>query len=262
MKTPEEMFTGQIPDVSNLRVFGTKVFVYILKHQMEMEMEAKAARCIFLKLDELTKGYRCYCPKTKRILISRDVFIIESSSGSCQDGDETPTTFPFQLFRLRTIQHTSGTNDTPPLENCEVLPPSQTDIVPEQQEEGSRTPVGPPTSPTPPIETPSQSGATPQNLSSLDTPDQSTPIQVYTCRQLPTLVPNPVRKSSRTRRLSVRLEGYVGSLETKPLTYKTASQDPRWLAAMQEEVDSLQENNTWTLTSLPHGKKAITSKWV
>lgn len=31
---------------------------------------------------------------------------------------------------------------------------------------------------------------------------------------------------------------------------------------MQEEISALEQNNTWTVVSLPLGKKAIGSKWV
>ena len=36
----------------------------------------------------------------------------------------------------------------------------------------------------------------------------------------------------------------------------------RWKNEMNKEYSSLQENNTWCLVDLPHGKKAIGSKWV
>jgi hypothetical protein len=31
---------------------------------------------------------------------------------------------------------------------------------------------------------------------------------------------------------------------------------------MDKEIAALEENKTWTVVSLPHGKKAIGSKWV
>lgn len=35
-----------------------------------------------------------------------------------------------------------------------------------------------------------------------------------------------------------------------------------WKTAMNEELKSLMENHTWTLTELPQGRKAIPNKWV
>ena len=37
---------------------------------------------------------------------------------------------------------------------------------------------------------------------------------------------------------------------------------PQWDVAMDEEANALDENETWKLTPLPEGKKAIGCKWV
>ena len=34
-----------------------------------------------------------------------------------------------------------------------------------------------------------------------------------------------------------------------------------WVTAMNEEIASLEANETWTLESLPKGRKAVGSKW-
>ncbi|XP_074322725.1 uncharacterized protein LOC141659696 [Apium graveolens] len=41
-----------------------------------------------------------------------------------------------------------------------------------------------------------------------------------------------------------------------------AVSNPKWIEAMQKELTTLEQNNTWELVSLPPGKKAIGSKWV
>jgi len=41
------------------------------------------------------------------------------------------------------------------------------------------------------------------------------------------------------------------------------SQDaPFWKEAVQDEMDSIMENNTWVLVDLPPECKPITSKWI
>jgi hypothetical protein len=42
----------------------------------------------------------------------------------------------------------------------------------------------------------------------------------------------------------------------------TALQDPKWVTAMQAEMDVLQANQTWELVPLPSGEKTIGCKWV
>lgn len=50
-----------------------------------------------------------------------------------------------------------------------------------------------------------------------------------------------------------------------PQTFEEAmrsANSKEWIKAMDEEVQSLNENNTFTLTSLPRGKKTVGGKWV
>ncbi|GJU96164.1 ribonuclease H-like domain, reverse transcriptase, RNA-dependent DNA polymerase [Tanacetum coccineum] len=50
--------------------------------------------------------------------------------------------------------------------------------------------------------------------------------------------------------------------EDEPRNYKEASNDQKWIEAMKVELDSINRNNTWVLTNLPTGHKAIGLKWV
>ncbi|KAL0454692.1 UNVERIFIED_CONTAM: Retrovirus-related Pol polyprotein from transposon TNT 1-94 [Sesamum latifolium] len=45
-------------------------------------------------------------------------------------------------------------------------------------------------------------------------------------------------------------------------TYSQSQGQAKWELAMQEEIQALEKNNTWNLTSLPDGKWAIGSRWV
>ncbi|KAD4983048.1 hypothetical protein E3N88_19719 [Mikania micrantha] len=46
-----------------------------------------------------------------------------------------------------------------------------------------------------------------------------------------------------------------------PVTYTEAAPKPEWQQAMHEEMEALRRNQTWELTSLPAGKKAVGVKW-
>nr|GEZ48289.1 ribonuclease H-like domain, reverse transcriptase, RNA-dependent DNA polymerase [Tanacetum cinerariifolium] len=50
--------------------------------------------------------------------------------------------------------------------------------------------------------------------------------------------------------------------EEEPRNYKEASTDKKWIESMKIELDSINKNNTWTLTTLPTNQKAIGLKWV
>ncbi|KAL0310336.1 UNVERIFIED_CONTAM: Retrovirus-related Pol polyprotein from transposon RE2 [Sesamum calycinum] len=65
--------------------------------------------------------------------------------------------------------------------------------------------------------------------------------------------------------LSTRPQRHVSKpawMLQEPKTYLQASKDANWVMAMQEELQALDKNGTWELTSLPPTKRAIGSKWV
>jgi len=48
----------------------------------------------------------------------------------------------------------------------------------------------------------------------------------------------------------------------EPQHFKDAILIKEWCEAMSKEIDALEANHTWDITDLPHGKKAISSKWL
>lgn len=49
---------------------------------------------------------------------------------------------------------------------------------------------------------------------------------------------------------------------TEPSRYKQASQHPELVKAMKQELEALDNNDTWEIVDLPKGKKVIGNKWV
>ena len=65
-------------------------------------------------------------------------------------------------------------------------------------------------------------------------------------------------------RLSESNKSFVNQLSTVsiPNSKQEALADPRWKAAMNEEMKSLQKNETWELVDRPLGKKPVGCRWV
>ena len=49
--------------------------------------------------------------------------------------------------------------------------------------------------------------------------------------------------------------------EEEPDSFEEANKSKEWRTTMEEEYNSILKNNTWSLVNLPHGKKAIGTKW-
>ncbi|KAL0369047.1 UNVERIFIED_CONTAM: Retrovirus-related Pol polyprotein from transposon RE1 [Sesamum calycinum] len=108
-------------------------------------------------------------------------------------------------------------------------------------------------------------------------PNTSSPISDLTPASTP--APLPLRQSTRTTKKPAWLSDFVCnhasnfsaahmhfvaqlSILQEPKSYAQAQGHLEWDKAMAEELQALETNNTWEVTSLPAGKKAIGSRWV
>jgi hypothetical protein len=77
--------------------------------------------------------------------------------------------------------------------------------------------------------------------------------------------------AQRYRRLSsilghpkdkVEEQGLLLAAGEEPATFEEAMRDVNWKKVMLDEMGSIEQNQTWTLVSLPPGHKAIGLKWI
>ena len=88
-----------------------------------------------------------------------------------------------------------------------------------------------------------------------------------------------ISRPQRTRHMSARLQDCVitsddvvdeeGELvhyafyaDVEPVNAAEALKDSKWMKSMNEELKSIEVNNTWSLVELPQGKKENDVKWV
>ncbi|KAL0373958.1 UNVERIFIED_CONTAM: hypothetical protein Sradi_3311500 [Sesamum radiatum] len=50
-------------------------------------------------------------------------------------------------------------------------------------------------------------------------------------------------------------------MNDEPLSFEKAVKEKKWIQAMEEEIHSIEKNDTWELAILPSGHKAIGVKW-
>jgi transposase InsO family protein len=101
-KTPFEALTGNVPDLSHMRIFGCEAYALIPgRHK---KFDPKGTRCVFLGYSSEAKCYRLWDLEAKKVLRRRDVrfnetcFPFESPAGESASpfppGDSQRTWFP------------------------------------------------------------------------------------------------------------------------------------------------------------------------
>ncbi|BBH02251.1 transposable element gene [Prunus dulcis] len=74
----------------------------------------------------------------------------------------------------------------------------------------------------------------------------------------------PIANHVSTEKLSEPLKAFVHQLSAIhiPTKVSEALKDPKWVQAIKEEMKALEKNQTWTLETIPRGKKTIGCRWV
>ena len=87
--TPYELLFGAPPEYAHLRIFGCLCYPNTAATAPH-KLAPRSARCIFLGYSLDQRGYKCYNPMTKRVIISRHVYFDETCFPFAQDA--TPST--------------------------------------------------------------------------------------------------------------------------------------------------------------------------
>ena len=75
--TSYAVWNDRKPDLSMYRVFGCRVYVNILRKDRK-NLEPHTNPCVFIGFSDGYKGWKCYDPETKKIVIARDVVFDET----------------------------------------------------------------------------------------------------------------------------------------------------------------------------------------
>ena len=89
-KTPYELWKGRKPNVKYFRIFGSTCF--ILKDRENVgKFDSQSDKGIFLGYSSISKAYRVYNKRTKKVMETINVFIDEAlDSGSKKISEEIP----------------------------------------------------------------------------------------------------------------------------------------------------------------------------
>ncbi|GJY40225.1 ribonuclease H-like domain, reverse transcriptase, RNA-dependent DNA polymerase [Tanacetum coccineum] len=258
--TPYEAIKQRKPNLENLRVFGCIAYAKVPSQHLT-KLDDKSTKMVYLGNEQGSKAFRLFDPTTQRICVSRDVMFKENETWDWKDymseliKDEPEWTD----FRIGDLKATNKHHDQgfQPIEEDNEFPNNDDDDY------VSPTRDSPSHSQTP--HTPSTSSS---QVNSQVTPNTSTQSYYQSDNDSTQVINSPSHFDHTPlrgfRTLSDLYENTEELLlaEDEPKNYKEASSDQKWIEAMKVELDSINRNNTWELTTLPKGHKAIGLKWV
>ena len=75
-KTPQEVWSGNPADYSNLKIFGCPTYAPVDNGKLE----SRSIKCVFLGYKASVKGYKkLWCPENRKVVINRDVVFDETA---------------------------------------------------------------------------------------------------------------------------------------------------------------------------------------
>lgn len=90
--TPFEALLHRKADLSHLRITDCTAFVFVPK-ELCSKLGATSIKIVLLGYDDATKGYRCYNPLTKKIIINTNVAFMEAQPGQFLSSSLGPDLF-------------------------------------------------------------------------------------------------------------------------------------------------------------------------
>ncbi|RVW81531.1 Retrovirus-related Pol polyprotein from transposon RE1 [Vitis vinifera] len=233
-KTPFERLYLKPPTYSHLRVFGC--LAYATNVHVSHKFDHRAITCIFIGYPLDKKHTNCSISPPEKY----------SPAGMYPTANPTPTLLKTYTRRPKHAPSPLLEIPTPPLPFVETLLPTTSSLP-----------------------------SSPSLLLSSSNPSDPSPPLLGLPQPAPT---ETLRRSNRSHNPPAKLQDYVCShithacsdqspslflgLTKEPRSYSEAAVHLEWQEAMRSELQALQANGTWTLTSLPTGKTPIGCRWV
>ncbi|KAJ8725064.1 hypothetical protein PYW07_016022 [Mythimna separata] len=273
-KVPEEVFTGERVDLSNLKVFGCRAQVLVKDHSRK-KFDAKTVQMIMTGYSTNSKAYRFINLEDDptRIIIARDATFMENVSAATKEKQKAAVPVSKKDAVVIDLQY-----DIPGVSRSITQPevPRIADPVAvripvassnmNEEESGSVSSTTRASSPTR-----SDSGEnfydsvdvedpTAEDLQSSASVDLEHPVAegLESSRRYPARNRVPKREKDMVYNFHV-------SDDPDPISVKDAmerSDKKFWVEAMKDEFNSLKVNGTWELVDRPLDANVVKTKWV
>lgn len=229
-KSPYEIWTNKKYDIHQLKAFGSPVFVHIPKERRR-KWDSKGEKGLMIGYGEHVKGYRVYFPERNCIDTKRDVVFLNQDV--CKENESTVMLGLNDLLIQDEHQETKKVSEI--TEDKETQSNSDTLTTLEDVSTG---------------ESESYSEYEPCD-------DELSEVEETT-------VQNERRKRVRKQTSFYQCHNVVSKM-SEPTTYKEAmgrKDASKWKEAIKKELQTLNDNNTWTFCEAPVSENIISTKWV
>lgn len=259
--SPFELWFGKQPQIDHLKVFGSKVFTHI-PQEKRRKWDRKAEEGVFVGYCENTKGFRIWQPEVNKIIVSRDIIFKEDEDVTTDVNGSTDIQ-PCVVFDLN-----GSANPDPDSTSLDGSAIPVSDLNSSMSSDGSAiTTINISSdfdySPETTLSTTNDVTDNGDESESFDGQDNNVLSSRLRNRdEMP--VPNYNPSYSFLDSLLNVAESFISEIE-EPESYTAAIKSldsEKWNKAIQEEMESLLENNTWSLVNLPKNRRAIGNRWV
>ncbi|KAH9671115.1 hypothetical protein KPL70_017228 [Citrus sinensis] len=223
-KTPIELWTGKPADYSNLRVFRCPAYA----HTKQGKLEPRALKGVFNGYPEGVKGYKLWCTdfKPPKAIISRDVVFNEAEVCKHLEASKTEPNYPMSENHKSQFEVESSTTA------------AKWRTIVESESEADKN----------------------MSESEAESEDDQGDMSYQLVRDREIRVIRPLKRYAHADLIAFALTS-AHELDTdEPRTYSEAvkgNESGKWKAAMDEEMQSLFKNHTWTLIEKPPNKKVV-----
>jgi len=231
-KTPFEQVFGRKPNLSHLRVFGCNAYAHI-SEQFRKVFDSKTKKCILVGYSGVSQNYRLYDPTRKVIFEARNV------------------TFEENLRKMENVVNldlsVNSVNEKQSVQRETSEVSTDTEFV--DCESGS------------PNQSPKSSAGTENDIVlEVKTPKGTVVTEVKEN------VPTKIKVRDRLKiKIPERYTSYNTTVISDPTSYEeamTSEKKPQWAEAMEDEMKSLKEQETWDLVPRQPDVKVLGNRWV
>jgi hypothetical protein len=229
--TPFEAWHGRKPMVHHLRMFGCIVYVRNTMSHLK-KLEDRSRKMIFVGYENGSKAYHAYDPITKYVHVTCDVVFDEQAQWDWgSGGDDGKLGGGDDVFM---VEYTTTGPVAPTMDGVDVAPTEESLLT--AKAGGTKV----------------DDDVDDENLDADH--DNDAPLRFCSMSDIlttPRFTPCAL----------VAEELHVVSFN-EPTSFTEAEHSLSWRKAIMEEMDSIEENGTWSLVDLPPGRKPIGVKWV